>query len=37
MQPLIFDHVNKRVILVGSSPASEKQFQELVAAQQPKP
>lgn len=35
MQPLIFDHVNKVVVQVGKDPASEKQFQELVAAQRP--
>lgn len=34
MQPLIFDHVNKTVVLV-QDPASEKRLQEIIAAQRP--
>jgi hypothetical protein len=33
MQPIIFDHVNKIVVKVGTDPESTKKFQELVAAQ----
>ena len=34
MQPIIFDHVKKIVVQVGTDPESAKKFQELVAAQQ---
>jgi hypothetical protein len=35
MQPIIFDHVNKVVIQVGTDAASAKRYAELVAAQTP--
>lgn len=36
MQPIIFDHINKVVVQVAD-PASEKRFQEIVAAQRQDP
>jgi hypothetical protein len=35
MQPIIFDHVKKVVVRVGTDPESAKKYEELVAAQQP--
>ena len=35
MQPIIFDHVNKVVIQVGTDPESAKKYADLVAAQRP--
>lgn len=34
MNPIIFDHVKKTVVQVGSDPESAKRYQEIVAAQQ---
>jgi hypothetical protein len=35
MQPIIFDHVTKVVLRVGTDPGSDKKYAELVAAQRP--
>ena len=35
MQPIIFDHVNKVVVQVGSDEESTRRYQELIKAQQP--
>lgn len=35
MQPIIFDHVSKVVIQVGTTPGALKRYEDLVAAQVP--
>lgn len=35
MQPIIFDHVKKIVVQVGSDPDATKKYQDLVDAQRP--